>query len=221
MDAWHCRHAPGWGAATITLSVSAKTTGTATAIAVSAQGDLERSLLFVLRTSFVQVLQAKAFLALAAAGDLVDRPERRTAMRAGWTLAALVLIRYEGWLIAVGLVALVAIMLGRDRRLALPLAILPLAAIVVFLVVSRASTGGWLQTSGFFVPENASLNSVVVDGDSRRVRFLNDALLGFASIGLFVGAFIIFNTFTILVSQRTRELGLLRALGARGGQVTR
>ncbi|MBV8951034.1 MAG: ABC transporter permease, partial [Actinobacteria bacterium] len=51
--------------------------------------------------------------------------------------------------------------------------------------------------------------------------FLNDALLGFASIGVFVGAFIIFNTFTILVSQRTRELGLLRALGARSGQVMR
>ena len=28
----------------------------------------------------------------------------------------------------------------------------------------------------FFVPENASLNSVVIDGDRRRVRFLNDAL---------------------------------------------
>jgi broad specificity phosphatase PhoE len=28
----------------------------------------------------------------------------------------------------------------------------------------------------FFVPENASLNSVVVEGDLRRVRFLNDAL---------------------------------------------
>ena len=51
--------------------------------------------------------------------------------------------------------------------------------------------------------------------------FLNDALLGFASLGVFVGAFIIFNTFTILVSQRTRELGLLRALGARSGQVMR
>jgi putative ABC transport system permease protein len=51
--------------------------------------------------------------------------------------------------------------------------------------------------------------------------FLNDALLGFASIGVFVGAFIIFNTFTILVSQRTRELGLLRALGARSSQVMR
>lgn len=49
--------------------------------------------------------------------------------------------------------------------------------------------------------------------------YLNDALLGFAGVGLLVGGFIIFNTFTILVSQRTRELGLLRAMGATGGQV--
>jgi hypothetical protein len=28
----------------------------------------------------------------------------------------------------------------------------------------------------FFVPENTSLNSVVADGEARRVRFLNDAL---------------------------------------------
>lgn len=48
---------------------------------------------------------------------------------------------------------------------------------------------------------------------------LNDALLGFAGIGVLVGGFIIFNTFTILVSQRIRELGLLRALGASGPQV--
>ena len=45
------------------------------------------------------------------------------------------------------------------------------------------------------------------------------ALLAFAGISLFVGAFIIFNTFSILVAQRTRELGLLRALGASRGQV--
>lgn len=37
----------------------------ATAIATSTQGDLERALLFALRTAFVQVLQAKAFLTLA------------------------------------------------------------------------------------------------------------------------------------------------------------
>ena len=38
---------------------------------------------------------------------------------------------------------------------------------------------------------------------------LTQLLLGFAAIGLVVGAFIIFNTFAILVAQRTRELGLL------------
>ncbi|HEX9506209.1 MAG TPA: ABC transporter permease, partial [Acidimicrobiia bacterium] len=51
------------------------------------------------------------------------------------------------------------------------------------------------------------------------LRFFTYALLGFAAIGVVVGAFIIFNTFTILVTQRTRELGLLRALGASGNQV--
>jgi putative ABC transport system permease protein len=49
--------------------------------------------------------------------------------------------------------------------------------------------------------------------------FFTYALLGFAAIGVVVGAFVIFNTFTILVTQRTRELGLLRAMGASGNQV--
>ena len=49
--------------------------------------------------------------------------------------------------------------------------------------------------------------------------FFTYALLGFAAIGVVVGAFVIFNTFTILVTQRTRELGLLRAMGASGAQV--
>lgn len=47
------------------------------------------------------------------------------------------------------------------------------------------------------------------------------ALLGFAGIGLLVGSFIIFNTFSIIVGQRVRELGLLRALGASPTQVWR
>jgi putative ABC transport system permease protein len=46
-------------------------------------------------------------------------------------------------------------------------------------------------------------------------------LLVFAGVALFVGAFIIFNTFSILVTQRTRELALLRAIGASRRQVTR
>src|SRR4051794_28883278 len=47
------------------------------------------------------------------------------------------------------------------------------------------------------------------------------ALLGFAGIAVVVGIFLILNTFSMLVAQRTRELGLLRALGADRRQVTR
>ena len=51
--------------------------------------------------------------------------------------------------------------------------------------------------------------------------FFNIILLAFALIALFVGSFLIFNTFSMLISQRTRELALLRAVGATRGQVIR
>jgi putative ABC transport system permease protein len=49
--------------------------------------------------------------------------------------------------------------------------------------------------------------------------FIRAFLLGFAGVALFVGVFLILNTFSILVAQRTRELALLRSLGASRGQV--
>ncbi|MBI5106401.1 MAG: ABC transporter permease, partial [Solirubrobacterales bacterium] len=49
--------------------------------------------------------------------------------------------------------------------------------------------------------------------------FLTPALLALAGASLLVGAFIIFNTFSITVAQRTRELGMLRAIGATRRQV--
>ena len=51
--------------------------------------------------------------------------------------------------------------------------------------------------------------------------FLGSILLAFAGVAVFVGGFVIQNTFRITVAQRVRELALLRALGATGGQVTR
>jgi putative ABC transport system permease protein len=51
--------------------------------------------------------------------------------------------------------------------------------------------------------------------------FLTPVLSAFYYISLFVGAFIIFNTFWITVAQRVREFGMLRALGASRGQIMR
>jgi putative ABC transport system permease protein len=51
------------------------------------------------------------------------------------------------------------------------------------------------------------------------LSFLRIALLVFAGVSLFVGAFLIFNIFSITVSQRTREFGMLRTLGASRGQI--
>ena len=53
------------------------------------------------------------------------------------------------------------------------------------------------------------------------MAFFNTFLMVFAVIALFVGAFIIFNTFSITVAQRQKEMALLRALGASRRQVTR
>jgi len=61
------------------------------------------------------------------------------------------------------------------------------------------------------------LSSAVSDA----LSFLSTALLVFALISLFVGGFTIFNTFSITVGQRTRELALMRVVGASRRQVFR
>jgi len=64
----------------------------------------------------------------------------------------------------------------------------------------------------------------VIEQESRRavkdiINIANRFLLTFAVIALFVGSFIIYNTFSILVAQRTRDMALLRAVGASRRQV--
>jgi len=59
------------------------------------------------------------------------------------------------------------------------------------------------------------------DSVNQALGFFSTALLVFAFISLFVGAFTIFNTFSIIVGQRTRELALLRIVGANRRQVFR
>ncbi|HEX6229736.1 MAG TPA: FtsX-like permease family protein [Solirubrobacterales bacterium] len=64
--------------------------------------------------------------------------------------------------------------------------------------------------------ENAARNS---DQIRDNLGFLRIALLIFAFVALFVGAFLIFNTFSITVAQRVSEFGMLRTLGAARRQI--
>ncbi|HXR29833.1 MAG TPA: ABC transporter permease, partial [Solirubrobacterales bacterium] len=64
--------------------------------------------------------------------------------------------------------------------------------------------------------ENAERNSDQIRED---IGFLRIALLVFAFVALFVGAFLIFNTFSITVAQRIKEFGMLRTLGASRRQI--
>jgi putative ABC transport system permease protein len=75
------------------------------------------------------------------------------------------------------------------------------------------------------LPERTEVvdNAVVVEESQQDVGSLvttfGNVLLGFAGVTLFVSAFLINNTFTIVVGQRIRELALLRAVGASERQV--
>ena len=59
------------------------------------------------------------------------------------------------------------------------------------------------------------------DETNSQLSFLQYFLLAFGGIALFVGTFVIANTLSITIAQRTREFATLRSMGATGGQVRR
>lgn len=74
-------------------------------------------------------------------------------------------------------------------------------------------------------PANTSVETAREHADAALAELTTDAaaptmmLMSFAAIAALVGAIIIANTFTILITQRRRQLGLLRTIGAHRGQV--
>jgi putative ABC transport system permease protein len=75
------------------------------------------------------------------------------------------------------------------------------------------------------VPSTAEVKTGTVqasadaEGTNEGIAFITYILLGFGGIALFVGAFVIFNTLSITVAQRTREFATLRTLGGSRRQV--
>jgi putative ABC transport system permease protein len=90
--------------------------------------------------------------------------------------------------------------------------------------VSQRTLKGRIQAilpGGFEAVTGAQVQRENTTMIQQGLKFLNTFLLVFGFVAVFVGAFIIFNTFSMLVAQRTKELALLRAVGASRGQVTR
>jgi putative ABC transport system permease protein len=98
-------------------------------------------------------------------------------------------------------------------------------------VLAKAAPGvsqaDLLQRIGTALPKSAEVLSGQAYADQQSTQitdnlsFFNTFLLAIGFIALFVAAFIIANTFQMLVAQRVRELALMRAIGASRGQVNR
>jgi putative ABC transport system permease protein len=73
--------------------------------------------------------------------------------------------------------------------------------------------------TGYQVKTGKQLTDESTAAFSNALKFFNYILIGFACVALFVAVFLILNTFSIIVAQRTRELALMRAIGAGRRQV--
>lgn len=74
---------------------------------------------------------------------------------------------------------------------------------------------------GFDVQTGDQVRAEAQENLDTALKFVNYFLLAFGAIALLVGTFIIYNTFSMIVAQRLRELALLRAIGASRRQVSR
>ncbi len=92
---------------------------------------------------------------------------------------------------------------------------------------SSSGSSGRRRSARRWSQPNRSLrrNDVAADETARasgtQVQFLSVFLMAFALVALVVGSFVIYNTFSITVAQRTKEIAVLRSLGASRRQVMR
>ena len=168
----------GWGLASFAGYVRRQTGSAAAAVAAALLILGNPNVLYLQSTPMTEPLLIGLSLAAVVAVDRWTRDPCAGARRhAGLVIAALVLTRYEGWLVATGLIALggAAVLsgstrtrTGAERRIGAP-EIVRLAAYpapwriaAILRVLSWASTGRWLITSGFFEANNPARHQPLV-----------------------------------------------------------
>lgn len=78
-----------------------------------------------------------------------------------------------------------------------------------------------LVPSGFEAETGAAFIESQADSAGEAGKYIKRALQGFAILALLVGAFVIYNTFNVIIAQRMRELAVLSAIGATPRQLKR
>lgn len=144
-----------WGLAAVSRYLMRHVGSFAVALIVPAIILLNPNVLYLQSTPMTEpILFGLSFAALLTVDTWVASGRPRDATIAGLVLAALVLTRYEGWLIGGALVAVAWAARPRPRTGWLALALWPAGAIAAFLALSYASSGVLLVTSGFYTPDN-------------------------------------------------------------------
>lgn len=91
------------------------------------------------------------------------------------------------------------------------------AKVVLDDIANVSTARKQIESTGF---QTSSLTDTLTEIDNI-FKFFNLILIGFGSIGMIVAVLGMFNTLTISLLERTREIGLMMALGARGRDVSR
>ncbi len=159
-----------WALARYTIQA----TGSIAAAAVSAAALLfNPNVLYLTATPMTELLLVGlSALALALTADVLRLPDRPGPRhKAGLVMAAACLVRYEAWPVTtalIGLSAVAGMTAGVPRgllvRRAAAMTVYPVAAIVLFLGLGKATTGEWLVSSGFFEPETLTTGRVLRSG---------------------------------------------------------
>ncbi len=110
---------------------------------------------------------------------------------------------------------------GQDAKLQTEGEVTELAVVGDGVEVTEVASLAEAAGAGLEVRSGQAAADDAVDAAESQAQALTIAFTAFGALSLFVGVFIIYNTFNILMAQRRREMALLRAIGVRRKQVVR